>query len=186
MIKSILLLSVVLLMLFNSCNKTDSPIPSPIEIEDEWPNFVDTGANIVAYKVDGKIRINKNLSTKYPELGTITCMYFKDSIQSIFYLETNRITDTSFYSLSISIHKMQDTGVYKLIESELSQGVFSIGTNPNNTKPYVSSQNDTGYLHISKIDTSKRIITGDFSFRAKYYFGIDEKKITQGRFDLKY
>lgn len=40
----------------------NAPTPIPIEIEDEWPIFVDTGANIVAFKVDGKIRVTKNIS----------------------------------------------------------------------------------------------------------------------------
>ena len=44
------------------CSEDVKNNPTPVELEDEWPTFVDTGANLVAYKVDGKVRVAKNIS----------------------------------------------------------------------------------------------------------------------------
>ncbi len=177
----------MILLLSSSCKKTDSPIPSPIEVEDEWPNFVDTGANIVGYKVDGKIRVNKNISTVYPNYWVNSCLYqANDSIKS-FYFEANRIADNLFQSVYINISDIKDTGYYKIKgNSGVDLAVYVEGISPNNNTSYPTNNNDSGYIYISKIDISNQIISGKFEFIGKDFFGSEKKKITNGQFDLKY
>jgi hypothetical protein len=65
-------------------------------------------------------------------------------------------------------------------------GTYNIGTNENNAKQFVTNNIDTGYVYITKIDTIKGFVSGRFEFTARYYFGSAKKRITEGRFDLKY
>lgn len=170
-----------------SCKEDSKTIPTPIEIEDEWPNFVDTGANIVAYKVNGKVRVNKNISTIYPNYWVASCLYqANDSIKS-FYFEANRVADDLFQSVYINISDVKDTGYYKINgDLGVNLAVYVEGVSPNNIKNYPTNNNDSGYIYISKIDFSNRIISGKFEFIGKDFFGSEKKKITNGQFDLKY
>jgi hypothetical protein len=52
---------------------------------------------------------------------------------------------------------------------------------------YITSSDLSGFLIITKLDISKKIISGTFEFEAKEAGNSNKKvKITKGRFDLSY
>lgn len=174
------------LLSFIGCKVDLPPTPTPVEIEDEWPTFIDTGANIVAYRVNGKIRVSKNISNKYPELYTNICVYIQNELNNYFSFESNRITDEKYNHILIS-KAINDTGLYKIGGSDITAiGVYLEGESPSKNTPYTANENDSGILYITKIDNIKRIICGKFQFTCKDYYGIEKKEITEGQFDLKY
>lgn len=188
--KYYLLLLLVLSSYFISCKDDPKiiPTPTPVEVEDEWPTFVDTGANVVAYKVDGKIRVAKNISQLDPTKGYLSCGYSLHDKMKYFYFEGNRISDETFQSVEIHIGNLVDTGLFTLggNSSLFNGGSYANGTNENTARAFTTSEIDSGYIKISKIDTVKGIITGTFGFSSQYVFGNEKVKITEGRFDLKY
>ena len=172
-----------------SCKEDPKTVPTPIpmEVEDEWPIFVDTGANVVAYKVDGKIRVAKNISKLDSTRGYISCFYFLHQEYKRFAFEGSRISDERFESIWIDIGDLQETGIYKLggnlfffNNGSYFGGPFQFGTQ------FSTNDLDSGIINITKIDTIKGFITGTFEFDAEYAFGSNKVKITEGRFDLKY
>lgn len=187
MIKSMLLFSAVLVVSYSSCKKTDSPIPLPIEIEDEWPDFVDTGANMVAYKVDGKIRVVKNVSKTNPNIGVLSCGYFLNQVPKYFFIIGNRIEDERFDGITIQIQDLIDTGYYNLDYQDAENlASYKIGSNEVTSKPFEQNINDKGFVIITKIDSVNGYITGRFEFDCTYIYGSEKKRITEGRFDVKY
>lgn len=186
MIRYILSFAIMILLLSSSCKKTDSPIPSPIEIEDEWPNFVDTGANMLAYKVDGKIRVAKNISKKDSTSGFLSCGYLLKNENKRFFFVGNRISDEKIESILMDLGDLEAPGMYKLGGNSflLNNGSYFAGPFQFGTQ-YSTNELDSGYITITKIDTVKGFITGTFEFNGEYEFGSNKVKITEGRFDLK-
>lgn len=189
--KYFILLASIILAFISSCKDNDpktTPTPIPVEVEDEWPDFVDTGANLVAYKVDGKIRVTKNISKLDSTKGYLSCGYSLHDKYKYFFFIGNRISDDTFESVGIFIGDLKDTGLFILGGTSLlfNGGSYSSGTNENNAKQYATSKLDSGYIIVTKIDTIKGVITGRFEFTGQYVFGSQKKKITDGRFDLKY
>lgn len=175
-------------IIFIGCKDNSTTTPTPIEIEDEWPTFVDTGANVVAYKVDGKIRVTKNISKLDSTRGYLSCGYILHEKYKYFFFEGNRISDQTFESVEIYIGDLKDTGLFIIGGTSLwfNGGYYSSGTNENTAKQYATNELDSGYIVITKIDTIRGVITGRFEFNGQYVFGTEKKKITEGRFDLKY
>lgn len=167
---------------------TPTPTPTPIEVEDEWPTFVDTGANLVAYKVDGRIRVCKNISKIDSTQGFLSCGFGLHENPKYFYLIGERISDETYESVTVSVYNLVDTGKYILenFNTTFNLGSFTTGLNENQSKEYTSNEIDTGYVIVTKIDTIKGFITGRFEFTGRYVFGIETKKISEGRFDVKY
>lgn len=184
----ILLILFAILTLIQSCKDKPIDTPIPTEVEDVYPNFVDTGANMVAYKVDGKIRVAKNISKLDSSRGFFSSGYFYHDSPKLFFFIANRISDESYESIQIVIQDLITIGKYKLelADTTLYSGTYNIGTNENNAKQFVTNNIDTGYVYITKIDTIKGFVAGRFEFTARYYFGSAKKRITEGRFDLKY
>ncbi len=187
--KFFLLIFLIVLCFYIGCKDDPKTIPTPIpiEVEDEWPNFVDTGANMLAYKVDGKIRVAKNISKLNPG-GYLRCFYFSQQQYKRFVIEGDRISDEKFESIWIDIGDMPETGIYKLGGNSFffNNGSYFGGPEEVIAKQYSTTDLDSGILNITKIDTIKGFITGTFEFDAEYAFGTNKVKITEGRFDLKY
>lgn len=191
--KTIQLLLIISFIIIISCKDNDpkstpAPTPIPVEEEDEWPNFVDTGANVVAYKVNGKIRVTKNISKIDSTRGYISCFYFLHQQYKLFAFEGNRISDERFEGIVIEIGDLEQPGMYKIGGNSyfFNNGSYFGGPEESSAKQYSTNELDSGYIVITKIDTIKGYITGTFEFTGRYAFGTEKKKITEGRFDLKY
>ena len=186
-IKTLFILFTIL-TLIQSCKDKPIDTPIPTEVEDVYPNFVDTGANMVAYKVDGKIRVAKNISKLDTSRGFFSSGYFYHDYPKLYFFIAQRFSDESYESIQIVIQDLITIGKYKLelADTTLYSGTYNIGTNENNAKQFVTNNIDTGYVYITKIDTIKGFVAGRFEFTARYYFGSAKKRITEGRFDLKY
>lgn len=182
----IILFSIAMLIL--SCKDKPIDTPSPTEVEDVYPNFVDTGANMVAYKVDGKIRVAKNISKADSGRGYLSCGYSLHEKTKRFYFIGERISDNSFESATIILYDLLTEGTYNLKSTNevYNIGTFYSGPNESSAKGYKTNQIDSGVVIITKIDTIKGYVTGRFEFTGRYVFGSDTKKITEGRFDVKY
>lgn len=175
------------LFILIGCKDDPQTIPTPVEIEDEWPEFVDTGANMVAYKVDGKIRVVKNISKTDPNKGFLSCFYFLKQQNKRFAFEGDRISDEKIETIKIDIDNLEEPGIYKIggnidlfNNGSYFAGPYHFG------KQYTTNELDSGIISITKIDTIKGFITGTFEFNGEYVFGSNKVKITEGRFDLKY
>ncbi len=188
--KFFLLIFLIVLCFYIGCKDDPKTIPTPIpiEVEDEWPNFVDTGANMLAYKVDGKIRVAKNISKLDSTSGFLSCGYLFKNEYKLFFFHADRISDEKFESIWIDIGDMPETGIYKLGGNSFffNNGSYFGGPEEVIAKQYSTTDLDSGILNITKIDTIKGFITGTFEFDAEYAFGTNKVKITEGRFDLKY
>ena len=189
MYKYYLLILLTSLSFLISC-KDDPKIiatPTPVDVEDVWPTFVDTGANMLAYKINGKIRVATNISKTDWTHGVLSCFYLLHENPKHFSFIGNRISDEAFEGIQIVINDLKAIGQFKL-ESVNTQyvGAYKKGTNENHAKQHTTNDIDTGYVLITRIDTIKGYITGRFEFTGRYVFGNEKVKITEGRFDLKY
>jgi len=184
----ILFILFAILTLIQSCKDKPIDTPIPTEVEDAYPNFVDTGANMVAYKVDGKIRVAKNISKLDTSRGFFSCGYFYHDYPKLFFFIAQRFSDESYESIQIDIQDLFTTGEYIIASPDTTSyfGIYNIGSNENNAKQFTTTDEDSGYVYITKIDTIKGFVAGRFEFTARYIFGSSKKRITEGRFDLKY
>lgn len=187
MTKPSILIFFAILILLISCKEDPKTTPKPIEVEDEWPTFVDTGANVVAYKVEGKIRVVKNISKIDPNKGFLSCFYFLNQQYKRFAFEGDRISDEKFETIKIDIDNLEEPGIYKIGGNIdlFNNGSYFAGPYHFGTQ-YTTNELDSGIISITKIDTIKGFITGTFEFNGEYVFGSNKVKITEGRFDIKY
>lgn len=185
----LLFLTIVLI----SC-KDETKSVTPTNMVFEMPPYTDTGANVLAYKTNGVVYRNYDYTGSSDE---VMCMRFIDIDAPekgyILYLEGNTIEKDIFHSVNITIQGVDHVGRYYLKQSNIDNrnaGEFKIGRSELIFSFFNTTDEYTGYIDITKLDTTNNIVAGRFDFKTKFNdFGtpsIDTFAITSGQFDLKY
>lgn len=169
-----------------SCKDEKPPTPTPIPA-DTIPAYTDTGANVFACKVNGRVVFIKNLPSDTTP-PPIKFVYLTNDSNSAYIKCFGELIKENYYeSISFTLINVTDTGKYKLgVNFNLDNGTYLIGVNENDNSAYTTGEVDTGEVHILKYDKVNRIISGKFIYNARYFFGDEIIKITDGQFDLKY
>src|SRR5690606_3980033 len=181
------ILSAFALSLMSSCKDKDKDQPEPItEVPLEMPPFTDTGANMFAFKVDGKVVVAQNSTDN--GVKPIFAIYLASSNTNKALEIEGRYIKDDYYESAVIRMFLDSPGVYEISNPNIAgQGVYHIGTD-NLTHSYVTNYDKIGQIIITKIDTEKKIIAGKFNFSGRDLFGSDTsiKKITEGQFDVIY
>jgi hypothetical protein len=171
-----LLLFTIAALLVLSCRKKNS------QKEAELPPETQTGAYTFGCKVDGKVFVPKDgrgkpgLFAQYVNLGNgpgggwylnIPAINWKDSP-----IEGISITTDSLLLIEGRNYN------FKNMKGSV-QAFYS------KTIEYQKRDNESGSLHITKFDQSKRILSGTFSFVGTSSNG-EKVNVTDGRFDIVY
>lgn len=139
------------------------------------PKPTESGKNTFGCKINGEkfIPEKKELFSGPPVYG-----YF--GADSSFYL----VGDVKPHTISLRIKKITKTGDYILSDKlnrsyYINYKTFSVY--------YLINQQNTGRISISRVDYSKRIVSGTFEFEAfNEKDPTDIVKITKGRFDIDF
>lgn len=183
-----LLLLFTALLVFVSCNKGDDPTPEPqISEIDKLPPATQTGANKVGCLVNGKAFLP---SGTRPGGGNPNpyCGYYHDNLTLKFSIIRNENNTSIQGTESITIYNnnliLEEGKKYILrTNSSNNSGSYIHYTNIVNPDSYETNKNNTGELHITKLDKKKNIISGTFWFDAVNEQG-KKVEIREGRFDM--
>lgn len=174
-----LMLLGILVALFASpsCVPENSASGSP---SDSLPAITDTGANTFACKVNGAAWIARN---ERPTPGEYTLQGFYISEDSLFGVNAKRVLLKAKKNeyLGFSITRLVGPGTYQFSDTNgASYDDYAL------SKQFRTDSIHRGVVHISRLDTVKKIIAGTFSFVAKSTKGVDTIVVTNGRFDMHY
>lgn len=179
--EKIKILSILTLLLLLSCKKEKLPEPSQ------------TGAGIVACKINGKVWLadpgssfnGKKFSLLYDNL-------YKPKRRFVLY--ANRIADNDNSNLMLAVSDVKTTGTqnfafdtspYPDNPHYMNHGAYY--QNKPNQENYITNSRYTGSITFTRVDTVSRILAGTFEFTAENKYGSGETvKVTDGRFDIKY
>lgn len=159
----------VFLVLFSSFNCKKDDLPKPTQ----------TGANIMAAKVNGKT---------WEKKACWSCTGGGDGLivdydDRAFFAVTGEDPDQGLI-IALAITSLKSTGTYQLTSKNLN---FARLFKSNEGKYYFTSINNTGTVTITKLDLTKKIISGTFELTAE-----DENnpantiRVTGGRFDVTF
>ncbi len=171
-------LMVLLTVSFMACEEDDG-LPEPTQ----------TGAMIMAAKINGKLwETNGSWSAMG---GSGLRVQYSDGYFSIVGSGDKREIDAS---VIFQLTNVLAPGVYIL--KEKLPGIFSEAgsygnvhyyTVENNVKNHETTVSSTGTVTITKLDIQRKIISGTFSFKAQNKNNPSEYvEVTDGRFDVKY
>jgi len=156
---------------------------SPDKDEENLPQETQVGANTLGCLINGKIWLPKGLVTfPSPNLQAQVS-------QTYFYISA--LKEGGDF-ITIEINESPKIGVFNLNDSNHTAYMGNSGTN---CYYKTDSESLNNYIEITKFDTVNYIISGRFEFTAfKFQIeGLDSssecdsiKKITEGRFDIKY
>jgi hypothetical protein len=172
-----------------ACEDTTSTYTATPKQEIVMPPYTDTGADVLAFRVYGRIVIAED---RVQRTRSITMFYFTpvDSLFPILFIESGYNSKTRFEGIRLSLSNVVDTGYYYLKEAteiNRNQGQYLIGESMSLAKAFTTRDYSTGYVHIKKLDTINHIIAGTFAFRAEQFlFGDDVVTVTGGQFDATY
>lgn len=173
-----------------ACDDSSSTNTATPKQEIVMPPYTDTGGNVFAFRVDGRLVIAED---KLKRTSGIIASYFTlfDSSETYLYLEGFYQSKDRYESVVLDIEHVTDTGLYiaKLagFNGSNNQVKYRIGTELNFVRAYVTTDQSKGYVHILKIDRDKKIISGKFSFRGELFmWGDDVVTVTDGQFDVVY
>lgn len=168
------LLTISLIGILSSCkdknNDTDPTLPQATQ----------TGADTGGALVNGKIWISKIESSTVAALGNNTTYAFVNNEYSL-KIHLRNAENPSGNTIQMLLVSNQDFGVGDYPLTENDQGLYY-----HSSKMYSTDHENIGMLSITKFDKTSKIISGTFSFKAKYYYDGDTVTITDGRFDRKY
>ncbi|WP_424495330.1 DUF6252 family protein [Salinimicrobium sp. GXAS 041] len=173
-------LSFFLAIITASCSK-EKECDDPIDC---LPPISQTGANTAGCLVNGKALVpgGRGLNT-----GSVLFVQYKysDDDDSVFGLNiVNRTSGKSkMMFIEVRNEKLVEGQMYEL-KSEDSHSLASY--NDLHLGGFVTSDEHRGELHISKLDTEKRIVSGTFWFDAVDKEGEEIVEIRNGRFDVIY
>lgn len=181
----VFILSIIGYCLLVACER-DSVSKSTVE----QPPYTDTGANVLSCYIDGKLAVFKdpapNIFTHYVPLFYPSSKYYTDTFLSI---SANKSTDTNVAYIQINTRQFSDTGKYyfdRYVEGK-SWMIYEVSNNPQFGIMYVTFKGSTAEMHVKKLDTINKIISGTFSGSLRIYqYGPEIVNITNGRFDYKY
>lgn len=177
----LIVLFLLYISLFSSACRPEDPrfITLP---KDSLPAATDTGGNIFACRVNGKVWIARN---EVPTPGEYAIQGEYVSKQKLFYVSARKaLYGTNFnQTIGVYVAGVTDTGLYKLVKDrEIKLFIYQ----PEPYRNYKTDSLTTGYVKITRLDTINRILSGLFSGSAKNTNGPDTVKISDGRFDFRY
>ncbi len=186
----VLFLMTILCMFFACDDSSSTNAASPKKTEPVMPPYTDTGGNVFAFRVDGRLVIAEDRLKRTDGIIAIYSTHI-DSSDAHLYLEGFYQTKDRYESVVIDIEHVNDTGVYIArlsgFNGSNNQVKYRIGTELNFVRAYVTTDQSKGYVHILKIDRKKKIISGKFSFRGELFmWGDDVVLVTDGQFDATY
>jgi hypothetical protein len=149
------------------------------------PEITDTGEGTMGCLIDSSIWIMSGYrigSGGSSSLNRLQISYSPEIGRLRIYGNMNRRCDTLniiAQNIEIEFKNILDTGIYELLpEDELNEFTFSDYENSG------FFEGTSGSLHVTQIDTTERIVSGLFSFKALDAPDIqDTMKVTLGRFD---
>jgi len=170
----------VVLFLFSSCSKKDD-CDDPIDC---LPAMTQTGANTAGSLVNGEALIPGGQSLNSGPVLEAIYNYSRDD-DSVFVLSFKNLRGEGNKMLKITIRneKLVEGKTYELSSPESNQtGSY----NDLHMGGFVTNQENTGELFISKIDEERQIVSGTFWFDAEETRSGEIVKIRNGRFDVPY
>lgn len=155
--------------------------------KDDLPKPTQKGAGTIACRING---------TPWVSGGTLRrgdseyMRYTPGSQDGDFYLKGKRVKmsgNTTNTELRLYLSTLTSTGVFQLDSFPLKFGAYY----DYDAKPYIYYYTDsgqhTGWVHITKLDTVNRIISGMFEFTAADRDNPSQTvRVTDGRFDMQY
>lgn len=184
-----LLICIIVLMYCISCSDNDSPNITPTKIDTLMPAYTDTGANVAAFKINGRKVIAED---KLRRSRSITLLITKnvDSPYAILYLVAAYQSLPWYEGISFSIDNFVDTGYYYLNdqnEYNPNGGQYLVGKADIPLIRFHTTDEYSGWVHIKKYDREKKILSGTFEFQALDLYGwYGNVSITDGIFDATY
>lgn len=173
----ILLLTGALVLTSLQCKKDQVP--------EKLPEITQEGKGTFGCLIGGEVFLPKGLPLNAPGL---TCQYIPTKDEINIYAK-NFDTDKSIY-LNFSPLKKIDFFLKEKKPDSASYGICIVRPNPeseNSIRYYTNNNSDTGVVNILRYDTTNHIISGTFWFQGRTDQSPDSiKKITEGRFDLKF
>ena len=174
--KHISLITILILILTGSSNCKKGGL-----FGEKLPAATQEGKNTCGFLVNGKVWLPRG-DNGYPNLS---CSYDETYMGGAFNIngyryEPNSTTSTGFV---VAGNNITNVGLYKLNLSETKIGRYDIAMRPSGS--YDTIPNHNAFLHITKLDKQKRIVSGTFEF-SLIKPNCQEIRITQGRFDMKY
>ncbi|MBA9079893.1 MULTISPECIES: DUF6252 family protein [Rufibacter] len=184
--KRFYLIPVLLFLILVLCSCTEEDLPKPTQ----------SGANMIACKVNGKPWISeiKSLFVNGEKFSVTSGYYEKPN--RYFVLWARRVNDDENSSIQLAIEDLKSTGRQTFeVNSNLypgnyptkNYGYYQNRDNRMDTKNYVTNTNYKGSINVTRFDTINYIVSGTFEFTAENLDGSGETvKISDGRFDVKY
>lgn len=139
------------------------------------PKPTESGKNTFGCKINDEkfIPEKRGLFSGPPVYGSL-------NTDSSFYL----VGDVKPHSVSIFIKKITKTGDY-ILSDKFNRAEYS--NYATDSFDYFTNQKSTGKVNISRVDYTKRIVSGTFEFEAVNENNpTDIVKITKGRFDIDF
>ena len=163
-----------LIFLFTlACEKDDSP---PAEL----PEATTTGEDMFACKVDGEIWVADRPFNIYGS-DEIVCWYNEDS--GDFEIEGRREIDELTDYINVHAKFMSEGEFVQIVDGD-DQTAYRDKISYSVTEQYYHIPDNPGSIKITRLDTSKNIVSGLFSMEVQGdMIKID---ITDGRFDVVY
>ena len=174
-----LVLALFALAVFSGCKKDI----------DELPPATETGANTFGAKVDGELWVPQKFGIA-PTAPILEARYGGNN--SVFINARNFSSSPTETEFEIHIKNFTGTGTYQLNQAtnkypyeNASYGYF-IKRKFMPLNDWITSNQFTGTVVITKYDIANKIISGTFAFTAGSTDNTAEPlKVTEGRFDVK-
>lgn len=148
--------------------------------EDPLPAATGEGKNIFACYVNGDVWIPYSKDFK---ANTLSSNYYNGTLS----IGARRTTETFHEEIFIVLENIPlSMGTYTLSNSTHYARYKKIPAATTGGDTYTTGPNHVGSVTITKVDQSKRIVTGIFSFKARLNNGAETVTIADGRFDVIY
>jgi len=166
-IKTILLMPILLLFLGSECKKDN---------KDTLPPETHEGRYTFGCMVNGILLRNNYLGLN------------AGISKNILKIGGKKGTGNTWQSVGFTIYNMVGVGKYNL--SGKNDGSYTYQNDKKFCWYKSDSLDQTGYVNITYFDTIKKIVSGNFSFKAKLFIGDCDSSsiigVTEGRFDVIY
>ncbi|MGZ5190125.1 MAG: DUF6252 family protein [Flavisolibacter sp.] len=174
-----LVLALIVLAVFSGCKKDI----------DELPPATETGANTFGAKVDGELWVPQKFGVA-PSAPILEARYGGNS--SLFINARNFSSSPTETEFEIHIKNFTGTGTYQLNQvtnkypyENASYGYF-IKRKLMPLNDWITTNQFTGNVVVTKYDSTNKIVAGTFSFTAGSTDNTAEPLVvTEGRFDVK-
>ncbi len=188
--KTITLTALACLLLECSCEKTQSLT--------ELPPITQTGAKTFGCYVNGELFVpmGRIWSPQAPENPTVYFGTIRYNKPGFYWIRTQMFNEDNNKWFELEIYQVFEEKEYRFETDSIHIEYFDDFKHCyySNYSEYFEKYNDTGYIHITKLDTIRGIISGTFAFTLTNIPYVDDTaatcdsviRITDGRFDLKF